>query len=70
MHNVAGFIHIVAVESEEEMPKWTFSVNRTCGHVMLHKSDLRHFILQFTRLCACYKMPSGRGLRPCYASRA
>lgn len=68
-HNVAGLTHIVATESERDahfMPKTETS---THGHVMLHKSDFRHFMLQFVTLYACCKVASGLSHRTGYAAQ-
>jgi len=67
---VAGLIHIVAAESERDAHFMLETEISTHDHVMLRKSDFRHFMLQFATSYACYKVPSGRGLWPCYASQA
>jgi hypothetical protein len=41
----------------------------THGHVLLHKSDFRHFMLQFATLHACYKVASDLSQWPYYASQ-
>jgi len=70
IHNVARLIHIVAAESERDTHFMLETETSTHGHVMLRKSDFRHFMLQFATLCACYKVASGHSQRPCYASQA
>src|SRR5438270_10086197 len=67
---MAAFIHMLATKSKMRSPKQTFCVSRICGHVMVHKSDFRRFMLQFAALLACYKAPSDLSQRPRYASRA
>ncbi len=59
IHNVARLIHIVAAESERDTHFMLETETSTHGHVMLRKSDFRHFMLQFATSYACYNMPFG-----------
>jgi hypothetical protein len=44
--NMAAITHNLIFKSERTAQKEQFSVKKTHGHVMLHKSDLRHIMLQ------------------------
>ena len=57
-HLLAGLSHIEAAESERDAHLMPETETSTHGHVILHKSDFRHFILQFTMSHACYKVAS------------
>ena len=67
-HFLAGLIHIMAGEYEKPLMAMPETETSTHGHVMVHKSDFRHFMLQFAPLYACYKMASGLESLPQYAS--
>ena len=68
-HFVATVIHIVVTESNIRHSKQKCSVKRTCGHVMLRKSDFGRFMLQFSILHACYKAAPRLSQWPWYASQ-
>src|SRR6266567_2641810 len=51
-------------------PEQTFSAKKTYGHIMLRKSYLWRFMLQFATLYACYKATFGLSQRPRYVSQA
>jgi hypothetical protein len=69
-HLVAALIHIVVTKSKMRCLKRTFSAKKTCGHVMLHKSYFRRFMLQSALLHACHKVASGLIRWPGYASQS
>jgi hypothetical protein len=68
-HLLAGLIYIVAAESERVTLFMPETETSTHGHVLLHKSDFRHFMLQFATLHACYKVASDLSQWPYYASQ-
>lgn len=65
----AGLIHIMAAESERDAHFMLETETSTHGHVMLHISDFRHFMLQSATLYACCKVAPGLSQRSRYASR-
>ncbi len=68
-HLVAALSHMMVTESKMSWSKGTFFVKKTCGHVMLHKSDSGRFMLHKACLPACRKPALGQSLRPGYASQ-